>query len=464
MYTITKSKEEISVIREVDVAIIGGGPSGVIAAVAAARNKAKTLLIERYGFLGGNAAMGLPILGFFNDREGKQVIKGIPEEMVNRMRNMGGATENTPCPHHSSYVMIDPEILKCTAQQLVIESGADLLFHCLGVDIMKDRNGLWGLIIQSKSGRQAILAKVVIDATGDGDIAVAAGASYEKGRPGDGLMQPPTFLFTLGNVNIDGFMEDVRENPRKYESYMPIEYYKERARFIYIGLDGLIKEARKKGEFPNYRKRMIFVTMPRRNEVLVNVLHIPYTDGTDVFDLTRAEIRGREQLLRMRDFFKKYVPGFESCYIITTTHQIAIRETRRIMGEYLLTGEDILQCKKFSDVITKNGYYMDVHSPDPLGKSPNPPPSSGSSRFRSSYDIPYRCLLPKGIQNFLITGRCISVTWEALGSTRVMAPCMALGQAAGTAAALAVRDGVTVRELDAKTLQEQLTEDDANLK
>lgn len=223
--TINEGEKRIPVIKEVDVLVCGGGPAGITSAIASARNGARTLLIERYGFLGGNATMGLPVLSFHNDKKEK-IINGIPYELVERLRTVDGAMPDQFDPHHTSFTVIDGEKMKYVANNMCTEAGVELLFHTFAVSPIIDRQKIKGVIIESKSGRQAILSKIVIDATGDGDVAARAGCPYEKGRKDDKLMQPPTLMFHVGGVDIDEMMLIILNDPEKYQlhNHVPLDY------------------------------------------------------------------------------------------------------------------------------------------------------------------------------------------------------------------------------------------------
>jgi hypothetical protein len=317
--------------------------------------------------------------------------------------------------------------MKEVALEMTQEEGVELLLHCLAVDPILEKNTMKGVVTESKSGRQAILAEVVIDATGDGDIAARAGAPYDKGRPEDGLMQSPSLMFMMGNVDLKA--------TRRVSSKEIAE---------------LCLEANEDGELPESVNRIWLIPISE-TRVAINGTRILEVDGTNVRDLTRAEVEGRKQLIKTVDFLRKRIPGFESSYLESTASQMGIRETRRILGDYLLTAEDVLQGRIFEDAIARGFYLIDVHNPQGAGVELIEPENDG-------YDLPYRCLLPRGIENLLVAGRCISTTHEALASTRVMAICMALGQAAGTAAALSVTEGVSPRDLNVSSLRQTLLE------
>jgi len=433
MKIIIEPERRIPVVREVDVVVVGGGPAGFITAVAAARNGARTLLIERYGFLGGMATSALVGPFGLRDRE-RPVVEGIPKEFLDRLEAAGGALRSYEGRWEEC--AFDPEVFKYIADQMVEEAGAELLLHSFACNTVVEDNKIKAVIIENKSGRQAIVGKVFVDATGDGDIAALSGVPYEKGRKEDGLFQPMTLMYRLGNVKVESIWAD--EKP----------------------LSEKMKEARKRGEVPPYR---VCFGSPgstiREGEISVNTTRL-YGDGTKVEDLTRAQVQGRKDVRKLVDFWRQHAPAYSQSHLIDTAPQVGVRETRRIIGEYVLTADDILNYRKFDDVIALGNWPIDLH--DPTGGTKEADIAIHLKRDRA-YQIPYRCLIPKEIDNLLVAGRCISTTREVNGSTRVMPICMALGQAAGTAAALAVRHKVSPRNLDVSILQKRLLEQGAKL-
>jgi len=430
---IIEQARKIPVIREVDVVVAGGGPAGFIAGVSAARNGVRALIIERYGFLGGMATAGLVGPFGLRDRE-RPIVEGIPKEFLDRLEAAGGALRSYEGRWEGC--AFDPEVFKYIADQMVEEAGGELLLHSLACNTIVEDNIIKAVIIESKSGRQAIAGKVFIDATGDGDIAFFSGVPFEKGRKEDNLLQPMTLMYRMGNVKMDSVWNNEKILSEK------------------------MKEARKKGEVPPYR--VCFGSLGstiRKGEISVNTTRL-YGDGTKVEDLTRAEIQARKDIKKLMDFWKRHTLTYSKSHLIDTAPQIGVRETRRIIGEYMLTAEDILNYRKFDDVIALGNWEIDLH--DPTGGTKE---ADIAIRLKRGcvYQIPYRCLVPKKIDNLLVAGRCISTTHEANGSTRVMPICMALGQAAGTAAALAVKQNVGPRDVDVSILQKNLSEQGTRL-
>ncbi|RJS94536.1 FAD-dependent oxidoreductase [Candidatus Bathyarchaeota archaeon] len=411
---------------EHDVIVAGGGTAGVAAAVAAARNGADTILIERYGFLGGTMTAGLvnPFMTFHAGKE--QIIKGIFQEIIDRLKDMDGYDEKTKA--------FDNEVMKIVLDQMIKETGVKLLLHTYIADALVTKgNAIRGVEAYNKSGRQTVLGRVIIDATGDGDVAVMAGALYEKGREEDGLTQPMTLNFRMGGV-------DVERMPSREK------------------INKLFEEAKAKGEIKIPRENVLYFLTTRKGEIHFNTTRIVKVDGTKADDLTYAEIEGRRQMVELIKFLKEKVSGFENAYLMMSAVQVGVRETRRIIGEYVLTGEDIVKARKFSDVIARGSYPIDIHSPTGEGTIIKRLPPG------ESYDIPYRCIVPKKVENLLIAGRCISCTHEAQAAIRVIPIVVAIGQAAGTAAALAAKLHVSPREMDVSLLQETLKKQGAILR
>lgn len=412
------------VSSENDVVAVGGGTAGLAAAVAASRNGVDTLLIERYGFLGGATTAGLvnPFMTFHAGEE--QIIEGIFQEIIDRLENMNGYDRK-----NRAY---DAEVMKIVADQMVEEAGVKLMLHSLVVDAVMEGNFIRGVLVENKSGRQRVMAKVVVDATGDGDVAVKAGAPYEKGRRIDGLTQPMTLNFRMGGV-------DTAKMPNRSE------------------LNKLYDEAKARGEISIPRENLLWFPTVRRGEIHFNTTRVVKVDGTSGKDLTYSEVEARRQMIGLVEFLKRKVPGFESAFLLVSGSQIGVRETRRVMGKYVMTEEDVLGARKFEDVVARGSYPIDIHSPKGEGTVIKRLPPG------ASYDIPYRCLVPKGVENLLVAGRCVSCTHEAQAAIRVIPICMAMGQAAGTAAALAVKLKVTPGEMDVTLLQKTLREQGANL-
>lgn len=453
MKYITENGKKTIVRKEVDVLVVGGGPSGIIAAQAAAEDGLKVSLIENRSFLGGNMTIGLPVLGFLGQK-GNQIIKGLPHKFIKRLQDIDGASEHRPCPLHMSITLVEPEAVKNTALELLIESNVDVMLYTYFVDTIVEDNKIKGIIIESKAGREAILAKVVIDTSGDADVAYRAGVPCGKGNENGG-MQPPTLMFCMGEVDTEKLRKSIVNEHRTYlTDFIPAEYFGQNHQFIVVGLRGLMQKARENGFVLN-TERTIIITGLRKGEVWINMSSVHGVDGTKPEDLTYGEVKGRQQIKDIERYLKEYVPGFEKSYFTKMAPFLGIRETRRIVGRYVMTGDDILGCSRFDDAIAVASYPLDLHHPDDGGCT--------LTWCGDCYDIPYRSLIPKNIENLLVAGRAISTTHEAMSAIRVMAPCMAMGEAAGRAAKLAIRKNIFPSDLPVKEIQKELLEKGAYL-
>lgn len=431
---------------EYDVLVVGGGPSGIMAAMAAAGDGLKVGLVEGRSFVGGNLTIGLPILGFLSQK-GQPIIKGLPQQLIDRLRARGAASEHRPCPLHVSITLIEPEAVKSVALDLLLECGVDvrLYSHFAGAVMEGDR--LRGIFVENKAGREAILGKVVIDCTGDGDVAFRAGVPCEKGGEHGG-MQPPTLMFCLAGVDTEKLRQSMASDPSNYRAdFIPADYFGQNHQFIVVGLRERMQKARQDG-LVLQTERTILITGLRAGEVWVNMTRVKGTDGTDPRSLTAGEIEARRQIENIQRYLIGYVPGFEKAHFTKSAPFLGIRETRRIVGQYVLNRDDILSCRRFDDAIAAASYPIDLHHPNDNDCT--------MEWCGDCYDIPYRCLVPLRVQNLLVAGRCISTTHEAMAAIRVMSTCMAMGEAAGRAARLAVRDNVSPAAINVEQLREKL--------
>jgi len=466
-----KRPEDLSVVSlpprravmaaQTDVLVVGGGPAGFGAAMGAAKAGADVVLTERYGFLGGNttAALVNPFASYSTQRHhretpgavnffptdhgpGEPVISGVLAELVTRLVRAGGALP--PSPETSYTLPFDPEIFKIVVESMLDEAGVRILLHSFASDVFREGDRVRGVVFETKSGPVVITARVIIDCTGDGDIAARAGAPYEVGREEDGLVQPMTLYFRMGEFRKAAFRTYVKKHP---DQWMGVH-----------GLWDLVRKAEKAGELELPREDILFFGTPHENELSFNCSRVIKVLGTDVWDLTYAEMESRRQNIKIAAFMRKYVPGFERAYMVQSGATVGVRETRRIIGEYRITADDILGARKFDDAIARGTYPIDVHNPEGKGTvliylQPG-----------ESYDIPLRSLLPREVDNLLVAGRCISGTHEAHSSYRVMPICMATGQAAGACAALATRGALAPREVPVQDVQGELLRQGANLR
>ena len=442
--TIREPAREVPVVREVDVLVCGGGPAGIGAALGAARTlhggrRPRVLLVERYGFLGGVGTAALVCsFGGFHDRV-RPVIGGVFGELRDALHR-AGALVRTDGGNEAYH----PEAYKQLAVERLLEAGVELRLHTYVVDAVVSRGEIEAVLVESKSGRQAITARRYVDATGDGDLAARAGVPYDLGRPSDGLMQPPTMMYLIGGVSFERAAAAQPELVRRDADGRPY--------FALTGLRPEVAAARAAGELriPRDHVSAVFQVPWLEGVCGVNYGRVLRVDGTDADDLTRAEIEGRRQVGDGLAFLKRTVPGFERAQLLATAPQIGIRESRRIRGRYVMTRDDITTHRQFDDVVAQGCWMLDIHQPD----------SDRTEFYRlppgAHYDIPYGSLLPLDVNNLLVAGRCISASHEALGAFRIQAICMAIGEAAGAAAGLSLAAACAPATLDVPCLQRHL--------
>jgi len=442
-----------------DVLVVGGGNAGCAAALAAARHGARTLLIERYGFLGGTAtaAMVGPWMTFHSGSE--RIVGGIAQEIVERLVRRGAS------PGHivdsSDYVPtitpFDPEIHKALLFEMMREAKVDLLLHAwfLGTHLEGDR--VQGVSVATVGGGRSYRGTVVIDATADALVAASAGVPTQKGDE-RGRVQPASLMFRLSHVDLSKTATYLRMHADQMRTSLKAHERTAPALTAVAGLYELWEQARADGIVDVPRELVSFFITPYPDEVTINMTRVTDIDPLDPVDLTRAEVEARLQVMQLLRFFRERVPGFEQARLAATGTQIGIRESRRIVGRYTLTAADVLAARTFPDGVARSAYPIDIHNPSGSGTTTHRPPAG------SSYEVPYRCLVPVNREQLLVAGRCISTTHEALASTRLTPTVMTLGQAAGTAAALANERGEPAGDVNAETLRAQLIADGVDLR
>ena len=431
------------VLGEYDVVVLGGGPAGIAASVAAARRGMRTLLVEHYGFLGGmgTAAGVTNFCGLHANVHGeiRRVVRGVASDLLDRIAALDGLNEPHLVMGKTHAQAYDMSAYKCAADGIVAASGAEVLFHAHGVQVIRrDERRLDALVIETKSGRQAVRARQFIDCSGDGDLSHLAGTPTEKGDGHGGALYP-TLMFRVNGVD----PERAREAPGT--------------------IPALMEQAEARGEFRFPRKGAI--VRPQKNPVewRVNVTQLKSADGsaidgTDARQLSAGETEGRRQVVEYYRFLKTCVPGFERAYLVDIAAQLGVRETRRVVASYMLTGDDVIGCADFDDSIGVNGWPLEMHvAGDVRWGWPDIPGSRGFNQ------LPYRMILPVAIDNLLVAGRCAGMTHEGQSAARVSGACFVMGQAAGTAAALAEKSSRAPRDLDIAALQRALREDGAYL-
>ena len=444
METITR-QETIDVAYSADVCVVGGGPAGTCAALAAARNGHRVIVIEQANCLGGIATSGLHghISRYSSwGRNDERVVGGIAHEIAERVvKEDFGVYDGSQCD-------FEVEGMKFILEKMVQETGnVKLLYYTQFSDVVRDGGRITHAIIQSKSGREAVSADMFIDCTGDADVAARAGVPFQMGRPKDERCQPMTLMFQIGGVDYP------RLQQFRQEEY-PEQYPGENS----WHLTKLWEKAQANGDMEPFQKNVMgwWHTPTRPHQLGINFTHITDRSTVDVEDLTYATIEGRWQAYHTVNVYRKYVPGMEDCWMSHTAAIIGTRESRRIEGEYQITEQDLMEEREFGDSIGYGSFFIDVHCCDGPGMDEETwwPPTG----FK--YQIPYRALLPKNLDNLLVAGRCISSTHLALGSLRVMPQCMLEGEAAGVAAGMAVNTESAPRDIDVGRLQEVLREQD----
>jgi hypothetical protein len=466
---------EIETLKKTDVAVVGGGAAGVCAAIAAARGGASTLLLEQYGCLGGMMTLGMVAPLSAHSTKSGASFGGIMQELLDRIvdltvRYCGG----TGKPHH---IFSSPHAMKHVLLEAVVEAGVDVLLHASLADARRDGDSLTGLIVLTKSGLRLVEAGAFIDATGDGDLIARSGEEFVVGSESgvmhdlsttglnlvhrenaaygeyreDGLMQPVSIMFTMGNVDVERARPLVNQRLRFADLGITKEEF---LKLPYANTPGFVIDG---DEIPLPQGRVLFFQNRRPGEVTINMSRITGINGADALELSAGAVSAHLQVFPLVDFLIRYVPGFENAYLIETGDILGVRETRRLVGCHVLTGVEAIECEPFLDVVAHGSYIIDIHDPQGRRKA------IGGPIKGDCFDIPYRSLVPKRLRNLLVAGRCISSDHVAHSSTRIQGTCMLTGQAAGSAAAMAVRSGIVVQDVDVPALQQMLVRDGVRL-
>lgn len=433
------------------VAVVGGGPGGFSAAITAARKGMKTVLIERNSFIGGTAAAGIPFLGFW-DKHHHRIVRGFGEEVVERFVKEGISEGHRYCPKHQSVVCFKPDKAKLIYAEMLREAGVDVILHAELIDAHSADGKVQYIEVAARSKRLEIYADIFVD-TADGDIAYFSGAEYEKGDE-QGKTQPPSILFTINNVDEEKFLQFLEENPEEQGSYK-MEYLRKSRNYCYVGLTGLYNRLKKTGEWPMEIWAAIIVNSPNPGEVFINGPRMGGTDATDPLSITNAELLGQRQAHEFVEVLRKYIPGYENAQLsAVNASSVCIRETRRVKGVKQLTVDTVVRGFVGEDTIALGGYPIDIHGNDE---------TSRFIPFERPYGIPYLATVSATRSNLMLSGRCISADSKSFGSVRVMAQCMAVGQAVGTAAAMAIRANILPKDVDVAELRKELLADNALL-
>lgn len=472
---------------QTEVLVAGGGTAGFAAAIAAARNGAKVILVEQRDHLGGTHSGGMVMMirsmrhmraprgadhkkvmitSYESSFDDQQVVFSIAQEYIDRMLEIGSAWGAKG--QATARQLFDPEIAKWVIERMALEAGVDVWFYSQTTDLLLRDGSVNGVVTENLQERIEIEAKVTIDTTGNGDVCAAAGARFEQGDPHDGNCQPMTLYFVMGGVDLERTLAYISANTAEFgQQYVDtvLRMRKEGKPFTVLPFKSKIKEGLANGDYPipfgidkvnadtlTYMARPMFRNGRFRYDLMSHNMDMAYNvDATNRKELTKATIAMRDIAVRMAAFYRKYIPGYEDSYLVHTAQTVGIRDSRRIVGDYTLTKEDVLSGRKFEDGIGRYGSVVDVHDKD--GRESLMLAEVGGSGW---FHIPYRTLVPSGVRNLLVAGRCISADYVAQGCTRSQAACMMTGQATGTAAALAVKAGVEPRAVNIAALQKTL--------
>lgn len=439
-----------------EIAVIGGGPAGIAAAVTAARAGRRVLLIEKNGYLGGALAIGLSPLGFL-DKKGRRSIDGFAGEFMARLAARGDSLGTSVCPKHNSATCVNAEGVKILALELCHESGVEVLLHCETLRVGREGTHIRRVVMYGKCNEVTVEAKIYIDCTGDGDVAYLAGCSYEMGLGETGVLQPPTVMFTLENVDQEALFAYVETHPEElryndeaiYEDpRYTVQHFRDNKSHVFVGLQATFRRWKAEGRLPVERTSFIYINGTNPGEVYINSIRITHTDATDLISLSRAETEGMLQINPLVDLLRAEIPGFADCFVSSIAPSIGVRETRRFAGIKTVTKQDVRSAHVPEDTVCLSGYKVDIHSGTGTGLL--------FSDVEKPFGIPYGALVSRDMDNLLLAGRCISADGFALGSLRVIPTCMAMGQAAGLAACLSIEMDTTVADVDVRRLRECL--------
>lgn len=415
-----------------DVIVMGGGPAGIGAATGAAKSGKKVLLVDRNSSLGGMATLAAvsTICGAYSADKSKKIIGGIYQEWMDELKKLDGIKEGVDFGRHRADVC-DHHLLKTAADRLLLNYDVDLLYRTQVIGAKCENEYINYILISNKEGVFRVFADKFIDCTGDADIAAMCGAPYEIGDE-NGNIQAATTIFKMANVNLE------------VTEALPQEEF-----------NNLVRKSKENKEYTLHRPSGVFMSSAVGNSVICNMNWISGFSPLVGKEITLAEIEGRESAIEYSKFLKNKVPGFENSYLAEIAEQIGIRETRRIVGQYILTEQEIMNGAQFDDAISWSAWPVEYHDPSE--------PKAKKTYLKQDYQIPYSALIPKGVSNLIIAGRSISTTQFANASTRVMAPCLAIGHAAGVASSIAIEQNTDYKNIDINLLQNNLSNQGAIL-
>lgn len=439
-------------MKEFDLIVVGGGFSGTIAAISAARNGSDVLLVETGGYPGGSLTINsvAPMMSFHAGDE--QVNLGITQEIIDRLiskgKSIGHVTDHT---HFTpTYTPFDQESMKYELELMLIESGVQLLYHSKLATVTMDGEKIKHITVCNKAGLMDLKAKVYVDATGDADLVAFSGNPYKEGREEDGKTQPLTLIVKFSNVDTPKVREYIRNHPESFPNTNNLDKVLSAPVLCTSGFVDEFEKAKSLGEISIPREDVLFFESNNLGEFYFNTTRVVDHTSSDPWSFSDAETVGRKQAHELEKFLKKYIPGFENCWMVQTGPTIGSRSSRQLVGKYVLNEGDLLDQTIFDDAIAFSGYPIDVHSPDGAGTKHEKLPWGGM------YSIPYGCVLPQLTPNLLVTGRCISTSFNAQAAIRTTPTVGAIGEAVGVAASLAVKDNIPVQNVDVTLVQKQL--------
>jgi hypothetical protein len=454
MRSVLEPQREVPLRGTYDVVVAGAGTAGITAAIAAARNGAKVLLLERGGFLGGHIATQLleHSAGWF-DATGQKIVGGIPDELVDRVVQQGASAGHVR--DDTGYTLyrfpVSHEEFKSVVTGWIDEAGVDILTQSPVVAVIPGEQGRTVLIVENKSGRVAYETSTVVDTTGDADVCALAGGQFLN-EPG-AATQPVSMLFKIAGIDHETLLDYVSANPGEFKMGVKPEELRGEDYVNLWGFKSLLEKAYDDGVLSLARSELHYSGWTKTGEAVINATRCA-ADATNAEDIARAEVILRKQVLEFLAFFRRYVPGCSNAFLSATAACVGVRESRRIVGLTLLADADVRAGRDFPDAVARGGFPIDSH--DPKGKG-----LDATEHVPTGYDIPLGCLLPEGLPSIIVAGRCISAERRALASARITGTCMAMGQAAGTAAALAAKQGRSLHQIDVSELQGVLREQGA---
>lgn len=443
---------------EYEVVVIGGGPAGFSAAISSARKGAKTLLVEQAGFCGGMATQGLvgPFMTCFDAKGEEMIIKGIFKEVVDKMIAVNSAIDPSTVyggTAYTSWIKIghdhvtpfEPEALKTVMEEMLLEAGVKIMYHTTFTSPVTDGDKVIGVNVFSKSGNKQILAKVVIDCSGDADVVARSGAEFFYGNEEGNFVQPATMFFRIGNCDSEKIEKEIQEHINDF-------YRKDGVN--YRSFHWLVSKAKENGDWHLQRTSIGLFKGVKDDEWFVNTSRLMGVNSTDVDSLTKGEIDGRQQVKEIFAFIKKYIPGCENARLLCSGSTLGVRESRHIIGKKKLVLEDIENGVVPEDTILLCGNSVDVHGR--FGPLSNEYITVKNGKW---YGVPYGVLVPEKLKGILVAGRSVSASSEAAGAIRVMPPCFGMGQAAGTAAVMSIQEKCDVADVNVQKLRTILKND-----